>query len=106
MTRKDARGAVALGYGVRTMHKDAQIRALVTGYRPTVADIVGCLFCDSGGIEAGTDFREWIEEYGMGGEGHPADLLESFEACKKAARFVRGAFGSSFDTVARYAQGL
>lgn len=83
---------------VETMDK---IRA---AYRPSALDVLGALFCDASGVDELTPFREWCEEWGY--EGNPADALEAFEGCKRAALFLRRALGRDFEKCAEEAAEL
>lgn len=73
-------------------------------YRPDVSDVVGALFLDVSGWEPDNGLRDWIDSTGFEWT-HPADAVEAFEACRRAARFLRNAFGDGarYDRMAELA---
>lgn len=85
----------------RTIHEAELESQLRKAYRPSALDLVGCLFADASGVSELT-FREWCDDYGYGPD-NPADTLDAFDACKRAALFLRRAFGDRFESLAEVA---
>lgn len=66
-------------------------------WEPALADVLGALVGDSIVFEEFGTFRDWVDEWGASAFEHPADALEAWEGCRKAARFVRAATGSEYE---------
>jgi len=70
------------------------LRNVRAAYRPDVVDIVGSMLHNLCGMSPDCTFRDWLDDSGMDFK-HPADALETFEAVKAEARFLRRVFDAS-----------
>lgn len=99
---RDVRSLASGSRYSRSIHGDELAQRIADAYRPELVDVLGALFADASGMEPFATLRGWIDATGFEFE-HPADAVDTFEACKRSAAFLHSACGDAFDRCAELA---